>query len=174
MDGGDSGLGGRGNDDRGGGRGRGSSGKPADAKALVELPNYQLEVSRRRIKALAFTGKRVLKNEKKGLQPLASEEAKPFIDGVVSELDLLLDGSNIGIINLEDRDSDLEEEKTKSYTQQLSELCAKTAGILQKKVRNEKGEAEPSPLAETDPLAKSEPAADAAAAGKPEGTGPDF
>ncbi len=175
MDGGDSGLG-RGGADRGGGRGQGSTGKPADAKPLVELPNYQLENSRRRIKALAFTGKRVLKNEGKGLQPLAGEEAKSFIDGVVSELDLLLDGSNVGIIDLEDRDLDLTKEKTKSYTQQLSELCAKTAGILQKKVRNEKGEAEPSPLGEPDPIAGSAPdaAAEAAPASKPEETGPDF
>jgi hypothetical protein len=137
---------------------------------VVELPNYQLNIIRRRIKALAFTGKSVLKYEGKGLQTLADDEAKSFIDGVVAELDLLLENSNIGIINLAARVIDLdEEEETESVAQQLAALCAKTSSILSKKVRNEKGEAE------ADPLAAAEPAqAEGEDGAVPENADPDF
>ncbi len=147
------GIGGRGGS---GGRG-GAASQAAVKKGIVELPNYQLNVSRRRIKALAFAGKKVLKLDSKGLHTAADEATKKFIDAIVLDLNQLLEDSNIGI-----KDLDLDEVKkeenpiekpkdeveTKSISKQLAEMCDQTAAKLKKQIALLKGEDNANPLAD--------------------------
>ena len=141
--------------------GRGGSGgvaaQPAAKKGIVELPNYQLNVSRRRIKALAFAGKNVLKLESKGLHAAADETTKKLIDGIVLDLNQLLIDSNIGIKDLDIAEAKKEENpiekskdevETKSISKQLAEMCDKTAAKLQKQIALSKGEDNANPLAD--------------------------
>ena len=143
-----------------------------NAKPLVELPNYQLHASRRRIKAFAYTGKSLLKFEGKGLRILADQDGQNFIDQVVSELDLILDSSNVGIIDLDAKKPEpLADEDKKSVTFQLADMCAKTALNLNKKIRDQKGE-DPNPLA--DPATPADPASPGEPAGDKKDSGFDF
>ncbi|MFT5304257.1 MAG: hypothetical protein ACI814_005082 [Mariniblastus sp.] len=111
---------------------------------LLELPVYQLNLTRRRVKALAFVGSDVLggKTGTAGLASRADEKGKSFIKKVVRNLDTLIADSNVGIIDLDDRSRDDEEESDEepvAVTTQLIELCADSAKILDGYVRAEKG-----------------------------------
>jgi hypothetical protein len=124
----------------GGERGRPAGGggtAPEAEKKVVELPNYMLNVSRRRIKTLAFTGKRVLKPaDNRGLHAGADADNKTKINKMVATLDQLLTDSNVGIVNLDARRTRrpgaLEEEPatTESITNQLMAACNKAAEKL--------------------------------------------
>lgn len=104
---------------------------------FVELPNYLLNVSRRRIKTLAFVGKRVLKPaENRGLHSVADAESKSKVNRMVTTLDKLLTDSNVGIVNLDARrtrrGNTLEEETApkESVTAQMAEMCKKASEQL--------------------------------------------
>jgi hypothetical protein len=113
-----------------------------EAKKFVELPNYMLNVSRRRIKSLAFVGKRVLKPaDNRGLFTAADAETKTKINRMVSTLDRLLTDSNVGIVNLDARRTrrpgslDEEAESKESITVQLTEACKKAAEQLKSTIK---------------------------------------
>jgi hypothetical protein len=127
--------------------GRGSSapstggsldGESSDQK-FVELPNYMLNLSRRRIKSVAFIGKQVMKpaEQGRGLHRVASPENQAKIDRMIAPLDKLLKDSNVGIINLNARKPrsnqvlDDEEVAKKSITDQMIEACETAAKSLQ-------------------------------------------
>lgn len=126
-----------------GGRGGGTT--TGETKPLVELPNYELNIARRRIKSYAYTAKEILGGENSGLTGLADDTMKQFNGDVVKELNRLLDESNVGIIDLDDRsrlrdDVNQDDVEPKSVARQLSELCSTAADKLKSKVRTQKGE----------------------------------
>ncbi len=176
------GIGGRGGSGAGGGRG-GVAAQPAAKKGIVELPNYQLNVSRRRIKALAFAGKKVLKLESKGLHTAADEATKKLIDGIVLDLNQLLIDSNIGIKDLDIVEAKKEENpiekskdevETKSISKQLAEMCDQTAAKLQKQIALSKGEENANPLADPATENPQSPAAVPGADGANNSDGPNL
>ncbi len=134
-----------------GGGGRGPARNSAD-EPTVELPNFLVNQCRRRIKAIAFTGRTVLA-ENAGLSAQPDEKLKKFIGKVVEDLDNLLDKSNIGLVDANPRkggrDNERidEEELAKGITKRLEELCQSTADSLKKRIRAQTGEAEESPVA---------------------------
>ena len=134
-----------------GGGGRGPA-RNAVKLPTVELPNYQINQSRRRIKAIAFTGSSVL-TENKGLNSQADEKVAKFVGNVVAELNALIEKSNIGLVDANPRRSSREperieeEELAKGITKRLEEMCQATSDDLKKRVRAQTGEAEESPVA---------------------------
>ncbi len=64
------------------------------------------------------------------------EDTKKFIDQVVKDLDFLLDNTNIGIIDLDEKQtiSTEDEDEKKSNTEKLTELRVQTAADLNKKI----------------------------------------
>lgn len=140
--GGDTGMSeGMGSEGGEGGRGSASSGKPAQPtegmQKQVELPNYMLNLSRRRIKSLAFIGKRVLKPvEDAGLHKAADAANKTKIDQMVAPLERLLKDSDVGLVNLSVRrpasivEEPADEAPKKSVTEQLMDACDAAAKSL--------------------------------------------
>jgi hypothetical protein len=114
------------------------------------LPVYQLNVIRRRIKALAFTGSQILGGSTgtDGLSKLVDANGKTFIAKVVQNLNKTLNESNAGIVDLEAKKSDDElmtEDEPISVTQQLINLCEKSGKTLSGLVRSQKGEPDADP-----------------------------
>ena len=133
------------------GAGGGSSGG-TPAGPTVELPVYQLNIIRRRIKALAFTGSQVLGGSTgtDGLSKSVDANGQTFIAKVVQDLNNTLNESNAGIIDLEarkkaDDDEPVTDEEPIGVTQQLINLCAKSGKTLGGFVRTQKGESETVP-----------------------------
>lgn len=115
------------------GRGTGGSGKKMEEPVfLVELPNYQLNLVRRRMKIYAFSANDVLKSAK-GIDAAASAKDKQLrlaIDKFTVEF---LKDSSIGLVDVskEDDFDDEEMEMQKvSYTDQLREVCKNGASDL--------------------------------------------
>jgi hypothetical protein len=133
------------------GAGAGNSGGTPQGM-FVELPVYQLNIIRRRIKALAFTGTQILggSDGTEGLSKLIDENGQTFVAKVVQDLNNALNESNAGIIDLEARkkktdDEPMTDEEPIGVTQQLINLCAKSAKTLNGFVRTQKGEPEVDP-----------------------------
>ncbi len=135
----------------GGGFGGGigmSGGMPSGP--MVELPVYQLNIIRRRIKSLAFTGAQILGGSTgtEGLNLLVDANGQAFIAKVLPELNNSLTESNTGIIDLEAKKTDdfpVMDQEPVSITQQLIDLCAKTGKTLNSYVRTQNGEPEGDP-----------------------------
>ena len=129
----------------GGGTAAGSSDK--DDKPQFELPGYQLNLARRRIKALAYYCSQTLggENGNLGLKQHIADDGKSLIGNIVAELNQLLDASNAGIIDLDNPPKELElgEEPPGTATHQLTELCKKTSKEMAKHLRKHRGEPEP-------------------------------
>lgn len=139
------GGGGLGGGGLGGGRG---TGRPAATHETVkpELPNYLLQVSRRRIKSLAFVGKQTLMPDMTGSQPknglfsaADGEENRDSIKKVSQLLDQLIKDANVGIVNVDPRRATTrrrgaEEEPQKvdetTDTEKMAKLCRDTAAKL--------------------------------------------
>lgn len=130
----------------GGGRGGQTPGLEESDQKQVELPNYMLNVSRRRIKSIAFIGKRVLMPAMdQGLHKAADATNKSKIEAMVKPLEKLLKDSDVGLVNLaakKPRASDLEvplkdEAPKKSITEQLMDACTVAADSLKAIVQPE-------------------------------------
>jgi hypothetical protein len=134
-----------------GGGGLGGGGDDAPTSEILELPVYQLNIFRRRIKSIAFTTSQILggADGTGGMFKLVDESGKDLIKNINGELTSLLEESNIGIVDLdarksadEDKDEDVE---PKSVANQLAELCDGSS----KKIDKMLGKEAP---AEADPL----------------------
>jgi hypothetical protein len=155
----------------GGGGMSGSSGGAVGGESL-ELPVYQLNSIRRRIKALAFTGAKILGGDtgNEGLKKLVDDQGKAFIAKVIVDLNNTLEKSNVGIVDLDARKTDEEpdygDEPPPSVTQQLIDLCVESAKKLDGYVRTEKGLPDPA-ASEADPAAAVGAPADSGGSDKP-------
>ncbi|MFK7769900.1 MAG: hypothetical protein AB8B55_22015 [Mariniblastus sp.] len=155
----------------GGGMGGGRGVQSADSLGRLELPTFQLNVIRRRLKALGFIGKTALggsgEDSDKGLvDAIADEKSKTMITGVIRELETLLTDSNAGIIDLsKDKDDPIPgDDPEPTVTQQLIDAAKDANKELSELLGKEKP---------ADPDADDKPA-DAAAPEKKEGDNPDF
>lgn len=116
-----------------GGAGGGGGVVTADpASPRLELPNYQLQAIRSRIKAIAIKAIKALGDSKtKGMRRFLDTETESSIDSVVTYLERVLRDSSIGIINREVRDRDKADENPKvSFTQQLINACKEWASDI--------------------------------------------
>ncbi|MDG1511981.1 MAG: hypothetical protein P8R31_09815 [Mariniblastus sp.] len=137
----------------GAGMGAGAGGLGASnempAGEILELPVYQLNVFRRRIKTIALTTSQILggADGTGGMAKLVDDTGKDLIKKVNGELASLLQDSNVGIVDLDARKTDEEDEdaEPKSVANQLAELCDESS----KKIDKLLGKKDP---AEADPL----------------------
>lgn len=130
------------------GGGRRGGAKSLTKDHVLELPNYQLDDVRNRIKALAWTGKTVLGTEfeNPGLRGAVSPEGQAFVDRVVGVLENALEGSNVGIVDRDSRKAvAIDEDDTKSVTEKLKLLCVNSKDSLDGLVRQQKGEPDGNP-----------------------------
>jgi len=126
---GSSGRGMRGSSGKGMG---GSSGKMMEPVFLVELPNYQLNLIRRRMKIYAFSANDVLKSAN-GIDAAASAKDKQLRLAIDKFTEKFLKDSNIGLVDVskeDDFDDEDAEFQTESYTDQLQEVCKSGASKL--------------------------------------------
>ena len=119
--------------------------KPA---VKIDLPGFKLNVIRRRIKSLAFTGAQVLGgvDGRQGLSQLADADGQALITKTIQLLNQTLEASNVGIIDLEakaEAQSFGAKEEQRSVTKQLVDICADTGKKLGSYVRTQTGEPEP-------------------------------
>ena len=115
------------------GRGMGGSGKKMEEPVfLVELPNYQMNLIRRRMKIFAFSANDVLQSAN-GLEAAASAKDKQLRLAINKFTNTFLKDSNIGLVDVSKED-DFEDEEMEmqkvSYTEQLQEVCKEGASKL--------------------------------------------
>lgn len=138
----------------GAGMGAGAGGLGASnetpAGEILELPVYQLNVFRRRIKTIALTTSQILggADGTGGLAKLVDESGKDLIKKVNGELSSLLEESNVGIVDLDARKTEDEDEEVepKSVANQLAEMCDEAS----KKIDKALGKKEPAAAAPLD------------------------
>ena len=144
-----------------GGRG-GFDGGIEPAGPMLELPVFQLNVIRRRIKSMAFAGTQILGGTTgtDGLSKLVDADGQAFIAKVIVDLNETLTSSNVGIKDLDARrnrdDDEIKDAEPIAVTQQLIDLCAKSGKTLTDYVRAQKGDPEVPPAgdgADTEPVA---------------------
>ena len=138
----------------GAGMGAGAGGLGASnetpAGEILELPVYQLNVFRRRIKTIALTTSQILggADGTGGLAKLVDDSGKDLIKKVNGELSSLLEESNVGIVDLDARKTEDEDEEVepKSVANQLAEMCDESS----KKIDKALGKKEPAAAAPLD------------------------
>lgn len=108
-----------------------TGGKPEEPVFLVELPNYQLNLVRRRMKIFAFSANDVLQNAT-GLEAAASAKDKQLRLAIGTFAKDFLKDSSIGLVDLskEDDEDEEEEQQKVSFTDQLQEVCQNGASKL--------------------------------------------
>ena len=133
------GLGGGGlGDGPGGGMGGGMGSMMAGGKEPpgVELPGYQLNLIRRRIKSIGFLSLEAMgrKFDDDQIKKELSEKGKAFAAKIGDEMKELISNSNVGIVDLEKKDSGSlmkpGDKPPGTATKQLTELCDATAERL--------------------------------------------
>ncbi|QEG20622.1 hypothetical protein [Mariniblastus fucicola] len=127
-----------------GGRG-GPGGFPGVGEAvvepIVELPNYELNLSRRRAKLVAFNVQKLLST--KAVVDAATDRHKAALEGLDQRFDEFMEeDSNIGFVDLAKVDED-EEPKTESYAMQLKTAFEGMSSELAKSVATMRGEKAP-------------------------------
>jgi hypothetical protein len=108
--------------------------KPA---VLVELPTYQLNLLRRRMKILAFTCNDVLVNAQ-GLPASMGEKEKQLVDAFSKFTQRFMKQSSTGIVNLDEIDTEMK--RKESFTTELVEICKSAAGELKNMVATFNGD----------------------------------
>ena len=125
-------MGGMGGGKEGGGMGMGMGGMGMGGMGMtgekpdpiVELPNFELNLSRRRMKLVVSSVDQLL--SLKPIQDNATEGHKDGLAALTNRFQEFLNkDSNIGLVDLakKKKDSDLEELQTESYATQLKRVC---------------------------------------------------
>ena len=123
----------------GGRMGMGGSGTKEPPAILVELPNYQLNLIRRRMKILAHTCNDLLINAK-GLAPAIGEKEKRLVSDIGKFTVKFMKESSTGIVNLDDEEvMEKMEEQRESFTSQLRTICKDAADRLKNMVASYNG-----------------------------------
>jgi len=120
----------------------GSSAKSMEPVVLVELPNYQLNLVRRRMKVNAFTANDVLQSAN-GLEAAASPKDKQLRLAMDKFTKAFLKESSIGLVDVGKEkkfDGEMMEMQRKSYTSQLQEACKNGASKLKTMLSRHAGE----------------------------------
>ena len=119
--------------------GGGSATKRRPGAPKVEVPTYQLNRMRNMIKALAYVGKRTLAEGPRNLQSVGNEQDKAMISDVVAELNILIEESDVGIVdvnNPEEDNFDVDPEvDPPGNTEQMIDLCTQASSRLAEIVR---------------------------------------
>jgi hypothetical protein len=103
---------------------------------LVELPNYQLNLIRRRMKILAYTCNDLLENAK-GLAPATGEKEKQLISDIAKFTEKFMKDSSTGIVNLDDEEE--MEPQRESFTSQLEKICKSAADNVKNMIASYNG-----------------------------------
>ena len=123
----------------GGRMGMGGSGTKEPPAILVELPNYQLNLIRRRMKILAHTCNDLLINAK-GLAPAIGEKEKRLVSDIGKFTVKFMKESSTGIVNLDDEEvMEKMEKQRESFTSQLRTICKDAADRLKNMVASYNG-----------------------------------
>ena len=108
--------------------------KPLEPAILVELPTYQLNLIRRRMKIFAFTTNDVLNNSK-NIDGAASPKDKQLQLAIKQFTDRFMKDSSIGVVDagkeIDFDDMDEMQMQTESYTDQLRDVCRDGASDIQ-------------------------------------------
>ena len=125
--------GGFGGGEEGGGRGiagaRGQASRPS-----VELPNYILQISRDRLRAVSIFSERAIEK----VRPNLGTKEEVLAKGTVSELKSLLRDVNVGLVDVDQKKVSAEEieaqdrDRRSSYAFQMTEIGQKSAVELEK------------------------------------------
>ena len=112
----------------------GTGTKLVEPAILVELPTYQLNLIRRRMKIFAFTANDVL-NSSKNITAAASPKDKQLQLAIKQFTNKFMKDSSIGVIDaskeLDFDDMDEMQLQTESYTDQLRDVCSDGASSIQ-------------------------------------------
>lgn len=103
---------------------------------LVELPTYQLNLIRRRMKILAYTCNDVLNNAN-GLAPATGEKEKQLIGAVGKFTEKFMKDSSTGVVDLDEVDEDQRQDV--SFTEQLQTICGNAADNVKNMIAIYKG-----------------------------------
>ena len=117
---------------------------------LIELPTYQLNLIRRRMKILAFTCNDVINNAK-GLATVTGEKEKKLVSEVSKFTAKFMRDSSTGIVDLDEMMT-TEEPQQVSYTQQLQAICKAAADTVKSLLASYKGDAGANPGAAPGPV----------------------
>ena len=104
---------------------------------LIELPTYQLNLIRRRMKILAFTCNDVINNAK-GLSAAIGEKEKQLVGGVSKFTAKFMQDSSTGVVDLDEM-MEAEEPQQVSYTEQLQTICKAAADSVKDLIASYKG-----------------------------------
>lgn len=150
MGGGMGGPGGMGGDGPGGMGGMGGDGPGGmggftfgedPPEPIVELPNFELNMSRRRMKLVAFTVRQLL--DMKPIKDRSTEAYQAELAPLGKRLSKFIDkDSNIGIVDLSKKKDDDKDPQRTSYSMQLKEACEGMALELRNSVAKMRGEAQ--------------------------------
>lgn len=135
--------------ERGGMFGMAGSAAKEPPAILVELPNYQLNLIRRRMKIFAHTCNDLLVNAQ-GLAPAIGEKEKQLINKIGKFTEKFMEDSNTGIVDLDAEEE--EQEQRESYTSQLRTICKDAADRVQNMIASYNGNGN-NAIAPSDPVA---------------------
>ena len=97
----------------------------------MDLPTYQLNDSRKRVKAVVFTALQFFENDRnEGLVQIVADDKKPEFRSAIEILDRLIVESDTGIVDLSKLDDDDEGEGEADITQQLVTIYKQGADEL--------------------------------------------
>ena len=140
-------AGNQGSTQRNGGGFGGIGGGAEPEEPQFELPGYHLNLTRRRIKSLAYICSQTLGGDtgELGLRQNTAGPEKALIGNIIDELERLLVESNVGIIDLEEEPSrEFDQgEKSGTATHQLTELCKDSARQMAQHLRKHRGQPDP-------------------------------
>ena len=123
-------------DDLGDGRG--------NTAALVELPNFQLQNTRNRLRAVAlFCQQAIGASKQDGLRPNLDSKAETLAGSTVRQLNSLLNKANVGLIALDERrrsgeptPQEEDQQRRSSYVDQMVRVCDSAQEALTKQLSN--------------------------------------
>ncbi len=126
----------------------GGSGTKEPPATLVELPTYQLNLIRRRMKMLAHTCNDVLNNAR-GLAASTDGEERQLVRAVGKFTEKFMQDSNTGVVNLDEIDQTGPQRV--SYTEQLQSICIGAADSIERLIARYKGKGNVNDDASGDP-----------------------
>ena len=137
--GGFDGFGGGGDPGGGGGGGfAGGFGGAGGDGPLVELPNYQLQIARNRLRALSvLCGQAIGTDKQTGLRPNLDTKAETLASSTVSQLRSLLQNSSVGLYDVSERrrpdeptPQELDQKRKSSYVDQMIKVCENSSAAI--------------------------------------------
>ena len=129
----------------GGGFGGGFGAASAQANvAMIELPNYQLQIVRNRIRAVSmFCQQAIGASKQDGLRPNLDTKADTLASSTVSQLKTLLNRSGLGLYDLTARrrsdqptPQELDQQRRTSYVDQMTRLCQVSSEAITKQLES--------------------------------------